>query len=139
MNPRAIDDLLGTILSQWYGTVALWAAPGELSEATCALCRTGIVADVIDHTVWPHDLVHTLNGALESAATQITTSLAEEESGCPTGDHQCARELLTGTMMEHVPDILDVLRECVTGKLDRYVGLELERGMRELHRTPDTH
>lgn len=138
MNPRAIDDLLGTILSEWYGRVALWAAPGQLSELTCVSCRTGMVAAVIDTTSWPHDLVHALDCALESAVTEISTSLAEEESGCPASDHRCARELVVGSLIDHAPDLLDVLRECVTGKMDQYVGLELERGLREVERMPDS-
>ena len=139
MNSRAIDDLLGTILAQWYGTVALWAAPGGLSEVTCVTCHIGMVSAVTDHTAWPHDLMHALNSALESAATEITESMAEEESGCPSADHRRARELLIGSLIDHVPDLLDVLRECVTARLDRYVGVELERGLRELDRMPDTH
>jgi hypothetical protein len=139
MNSRAIDDLLGTILSQWYGTVALWEAPGDLTDGTCGPCRSSLVSSAIDVTAWPHDLIHRLDSELHTAITHVSASIAEEESGCPSGDHRCAQELVGAALVEHTDDLLDVLNECVVPKLDRYVELELERGLSELNRMSDPH
>lgn len=139
MNSRAIDDLLGTILTQWYGAVALWEAPGVLTDGTCASCRSSLVASAIDVTAWPHDLIHRLNAELQMAITQVSASIAEEESGCPSGDHRCAEELVSSALVDHADDLLDVLNECVAPTLDRYVALELERGLHELDRLSDPH
>lgn len=137
MNLRAIDDLLETVLSQWYGTVALWTAPGELSDVTCATCGSGLVAGAIDVSAWPHDLVHALETSLEAAVELISASFAEDELGCAAADHRCARELVSGALTERAADLVDVLSQCVTGRIDRFVGLEVERGLRELDRLPD--
>lgn len=139
MNSRAIDDLLGTILTQWYGAVALWESPGLLTDSTCAACRSSLVASAIDVSAWPHDLIHRLNADLQATIAQVSASIAEEEAGCPSGDHRCAQELVTAGLVDHADDLLDVLNECVAPKLDRYVGLELERGLRELDRLSDPH
>lgn len=137
MNSRAIDDLLGTILTQWYGTVALWQAPGVLSDATCDPCRSSLVSAALDVSQWPHDLLHRLDSDLDDAATLIGESLAEDETGCASADHQCARELLRDALVAHSDDLLDVLTECVSPKLDRFVGLEVERALRELDTLSD--
>lgn len=139
MNSRAIDDLLGTILTQWYGAAALWEAPGALTDATCAPCTSSLVASAIDVTAWPHDLIHRLDSELHTVVTHVSASIAEEETGCPAGDHRCAQELVSAALVDHADDLLDVLMECVAPKLDRYVGLELERGLREFDRMSDPH
>ena len=139
MNSRAIDDLLGTILTQWYGAVALWEAPGMLTDGTCTRCRSSLVTAAIDVTAWPHDLIHRLDTELHAAITHVGASIEEEGAGGLKADHRGARQLVGLALVDHADDLLDVLNECVAPKLDRYVALELERGLREVDRLSDLH
>ncbi len=140
MNRPAIHDLLGTILSGWYARVAEWVPPGRLGPHTCTACTDSLLARVVDSRAWPHDLIHQLAVDLTEAAEEIADSMAEDllaVGGTLRDEDRRARRIVLATIAEHADDITDVLHECVTPRLDRHVGLEVERGLRELDWLPD--
>ena len=140
MNRPAISDLLGTILSGWYASVAEWVPPGRLGPHTCTACSDSLLARVVDVRAWPHDLIHQLAVDLTEAAEEIADSMAEDllaVGGTLRDEDRRARRIVLATIAEHADDITDVLGECVTPRLDRHVGLEVERGLRELDWLPD--
>lgn len=135
MNRPAIHDLLGTILSEWYARVAEWVPPGRLGPNTCTECSDSLLARVVDVHAWPHDLIHQLAVDVTEAAAQIADSMTEDllaVGGALRDEERRARRIVLATIAEHADDITDVLSECVTPRLDRHVGLEAERGLREL-------
>ncbi len=123
MNRSAIDDLLGGILSGWYESVADWVPPGHASARTCTTCGSSILADVVDVADWPHDLMHQLAGAVETAFLQILDSLVPP----PVASYDAVRRFMVDWLGGNSDDLLDVLRECVAPKLDEWVASELER------------
>jgi hypothetical protein len=142
VNRPAIHDLLGTILSAWYGSVAEWVPPGRLGPRTCTACGESLLARVMDVRAWPHDLIHELAVDLDAAAGEIADSMAEDAlavGGTLRDEDRRARRIVLATIAEQAGDITDVLSECVTPRLDRHIGLEAERGLRELDWLPDTH
>lgn len=130
MNRTAIDDLLCGIVSGWYESVADWAPPGQTSGLTCAACGHTLLAQVIDVREWPHDLMHQFAAELESASLHILD--ARHASG-DAGDGVVAleevRAYVAETITHQLDDILDVLEQCVTPRLDAYVGRRLARGL----------
>lgn len=132
MNRRAIHDLLGTILSTWYQSAAAWVPPGVLSAETCTTCSTSLLADAIDVSVWPHDLMHDLAASLNTAVDQISDSWADD--GCVDGYDEDGRRMCVFTLVHtevvgHREDLLDVLSECVEPKLVDYLAEETTRGI----------
>ena len=89
MNRPAIDDLLGSILSTWYESVAEWMPPGQLSATTCTTCSSTALACAVDVWRWPHDLTHQLGLMLESAIVTITESLEFELYAGEIGRASC--------------------------------------------------
>jgi hypothetical protein len=140
VNRPAIDDLLGTILYAWYQTVAAWEPPGQLTDRTCDTCSTSLLAEAVDISVWPHELMHALAGSLGIAVQQITQSRADD--GCCascTDDERgvCAITLVRASIIERRADLLDVLTECVEPTLEEYLATETARGL--LHLTEWTN
>jgi len=133
VNRPAIDDLLASILSSWYESVAEWMPPGQLSAATCSSCRGSALADVISIGEWPHDLMHQLATQYEEAIGIISESLEAETDpeivakrdahalGCPDGIAGCVRAHVISELHDQRADLLDVLCECVTPRLDEWV------------------
>lgn len=111
MNRPAIDDLLGSILSTWYESVAEWAPPGQLSPMTCTQCRSSLLSEIMDVAWWPHDLMHQLSTALDSAVETIS------ESQHPSD----ARDHVFTHLSTQMVDVVDVLNECVTPRLDEWI------------------
>lgn len=144
MNEAAIHDLLGTVLSGWYRSVAEWSPPGLLSGQHCQTCPSSLVARVIDVTPWPHDLVHQLAASLDIVVDQIAESVEEDAYAegaprhlrvAPEGSRlPHVRRLVLATIAENSADMLDVIRECVEPRLEAYLRSETERGLRELTR-----
>lgn len=130
MNRTAIDDLPCGIVSGWYESVADWAPPGQTSGVTCAACGDTLLAGVLDVRDWPHDLMHQFAAELESASLHILD--ARQGSGA-AGDGGAAleevRAYVAETVAVQIDDILDVLEQCVTPRLDAYVGRRLARGL----------
>lgn len=130
MNNTAIDDLLCGIVSGWYESVADWTPPGQTSGATCAACADTLLARVIDVREWPHDLMHQFAAELESASLHIL----DARHGYGTADGDAAaleevRDYVAAAITRQAEDILDVLEQCVTPRLDAYVGRRLARGL----------
>lgn len=132
MNRPAIRDLLGTVLCQWYQSAAAWVPPGVLSTRTCDTCAISLVADTIDLTQWPHDLMHELVSAVGTMAVQISESWAEDECADgydDVGRMKCVVTLVRSAVMEQRGDLLDVLEQCVEPALAEYVDTEAARGI----------
>lgn len=130
MNRTAIDDLLRGIVSGWYESAADWTPPGQLSGATCGACDDTLLAQVIEVRRWPHDLMHQLAADLESASLHILD--ARHDRDAPVADPSAlddVRAYVAGAIARQVDDILDVLEQCVSPRLDDYVGRRLARGL----------
>lgn len=133
MNRPAIDDLLGSILSTWYESVAEWTPPGQLSADTCTECRATALADTVDLSEWPHDLMHQLATSLEAAIVIIADSLETETDPKVVGKRDahldeceqplelCVRDYVARETARWSADLLDVLTECVTPRLDHWI------------------
>lgn len=133
MNRPAIDDLLGSILSTWYESVAEWMPPGQLSAVTCISCRSSALAAVITVGEWPHELMHQLASAYDEAIIIVTESLETETETeivakrdahareCPLPIGECVRQHVTSEIASQATDLLDVLNECVTPRLDDWI------------------
>jgi hypothetical protein len=147
----AIADYLGTVLLTWYRYAADWSPPGRMSAEVCLLCLESPFARLFDVERWPHDVVHQLVTSLATAADEICASIAEDqradlEPGSESELEERMRLRAISREVEHMVirsiaaqagDILDVMRECVTPRVDRYVEHELERAMFELGRSGD--
>jgi hypothetical protein len=129
VNRTAIDDLLCGIVSGWYESVADWTPPGQTSGATCAACGDTLLARVIDMRMWPHDLMHQFAAELESAAVQILDVRQEYGTTDAAAGLEEVRAHIAETVARQTDDILDVLEQCVTPRLDDYVGRRLARGL----------
>ena len=114
MNRPAIDDLLGSILSTWYESVAEWMPPGQLSAATCTSCRASLLGSVVELAAWPHDLMHQLSASLDSAIETIAE----------TQPVDAARDHVQAHLMGQTSDLMDVLNECVTPRLDDWISAQ---------------
>jgi hypothetical protein len=107
--------------------------PGQLSPATCVECRTSTLNAVIDTGNWPHDLMHQLGTALDGAAVTITESVEIDTdprirekfdahmSECSRPMIDCVRDYVAKQIRTHTVDLLDVLDECVTPRLDDWI------------------
>lgn len=130
MNRSAIDDLVGSIVCNWYGSAAQWNPPGRLDAHTCQSCPTAIVASVIDVAVWPHELMHDLTAALERAAAEIAASLESDPDHWPSADVAGDAQIrVRDSIVQHREDILDVLTQCVEPRLENWLHAELTRAM----------
>ncbi len=122
MNRTAIHDLLCGILSGWYESVADWTPPGQGSRRTCVACRDSLLSGVIPTAEWPHDLMHQLAESFESAALQIFDSIeVNPVDACEDGASlECVRTHVAAYLRTHAVDILDVLDECVTPRVEEF-------------------
>ncbi len=123
MNRSDIDDLLGSLLSGWYESIADWVPPGRGSAQLCVSCPSSILVQAVDVSEWPHDLVHQLAESLESALLQIVDSLPEP----PTLSYRHVEAYLASRVLRHAADLQDVFRECVEPRLDAWATAELQR------------
>lgn len=133
VNRPAIDDLLGSILSTWYESVAEWMPPGQLSADTCAECRSTALAFSFDMLAWPHELMHQLGASLDGAIAIITESLTDETdpvvlrrrdehlATCPQPLDLCVRDYVIREISERKEELTDVLEQCVTPRIDEWV------------------
>ncbi len=142
MNPRAIDDLLGTVLSTFYHSAAAWTPPGRLSDRTCVTCSASVLSDTIETWRWPHDLMHDLAISLGTVVDQIADSFVE--GGCcgvSVGDDDgaLAAAAVRAALAQHRLDVLDVLAECVDPRLDAYIATETARGLDAATQWPQGH
>ncbi|MDO7882843.1 hypothetical protein [Antiquaquibacter soli] len=123
MNRPAINDLLGGILSGWYESIAEWMPPGQWGADTCALCRTSLLADCVETSEWPHELIHQLASTLESLSLQVFDSLTVN------GSFEEVREYIASRVRDSADDLRDVLAECVEPRVEAWAQGELERGL----------
>lgn len=130
MNRTAIHDLLCGILSGWYESVAEWTPPGQGSRLTCVTCRENVLSGVIPTAEWPHDLMHQLGEAFETAALQIFDSIdTNPVDACEEGASlDCVRSHVAVYIGKHADDILDVLEQCVSPRIDEYAESAIARG-----------
>lgn len=139
MNPRAIDDLLCTVLSTFYRSAAAWMPPGRLSDHTCTICATSLLSEAVEVGRWPHELMHDLARSLETVAAQIADAYDDEEPNPDAVDGFAAIAVVRAAIAEHSADILDVLRECVEPRLEEYLAVECARGLGEATQWPQGH
>ncbi|MEQ1736289.1 MAG: hypothetical protein ABL886_07800 [Rhodoglobus sp.] len=141
MNPRAIDDLLSTMLAGFYRSAAAWTPPGRLSDRTCVTCSTSLLSEAIDTWRWPHDLMHDLTTSLTTVVAQIADSFADaDQCGLSPGEAELpAVVLVRSALAQHRLDVLDVLAECVEPRLDAYVASEGARGLDDAAQWPQGH
>ena len=148
MIDTAIADYLESVVRTWCSTAAAWAPPGDASDELCDDCIHSPFAVSLDLVGWPHAAVHPLITALEGVVTDVRISLTEEheeaiahdswtrgylglEHGCVAHD-RAAREYVGGRALAYYPLVQDVLLQCVTPRVRRYVTGEVERGMSSL-------
>lgn len=110
--------------------------PGRLSAATCSSCQDTVLAGVIRLGDWPHDLIHQLATQLESAIEIVTESLTidtdplvvdkvvEHRAVCALDLADCVRDFVSTEVESWSADLLDVLSECVTPRLDEWIAAE---------------
>lgn len=91
--------------------------PGQLSAATCTSCRESLLAEVLDVSAWPHDLMHQLNASLNSAIETIAETHFVDD----------ARDNVKTHLIAQAGDLLDVLHECVTPRLDDWISSQVIR------------
>ena len=133
MNRPAIDDLLSNVISTWCESVAEWVAPGALSGATCSSCRDTALAAVLNVADWPHDLIHQFATEVESSIAIVAESLRTEtdlhvigeieeyRQTCTKDVPDCVRDYVTRVLTSRSADLLDVLHECVSDRIDAWV------------------
>ena len=134
MQAPAIDDHVSSKLYAWYTLVSEWVPPGHGSTGVCAGCASSSLASKIDITVWPHDVIHLLVASLRSATADVEDSYREEFPWNSGSAAEVAREAVRSTLERHADDIVDVLDECLTDKLQSYLTEQVEAGMLELRR-----
>ena len=145
MNPRAIDDLLGTVLASFYHSAAAWAPPGELSDRTCATCSASLLSETIEIWRWPHDLMHRLAVSLSTVVDQVEDSLEDSLANADRceparGDENAlATAIVRSAIIQHRADVLDVLAECVEPGLHAYLESECSRGIDDAARWVQGH
>lgn len=120
-----VDDYIDGILSSWYTRAALWIPTGRPLDARCDLCHESALAEVIDLTFWPHDLVHHLVLAVAGAVQHVGASLSEELSpldprGAISIERTAARGMVIASLSAHSDEMLDVLEQCVRYRLDDF-------------------
>ena len=135
MKQLYVDDYVGTILSAWYTRAALWV-PGEGGpEAliSCELCSGSPLADVIDVTAWPHELIHHLAFTLGAALGHVEISVAEDSR---TGSAMSrltvpitARRMMTTSLRARSAEMSDVLENCVLYRIEDRELMDLERSL----------
>ncbi len=117
-----VDDHIGGILSSWYTRAALWVPPTRAITGRCELCHASALAEVIDLTFWPHDLVHHLAASVEAAVRHVGISLSEELSpvsapGAIAIERTAARGMVIASLEANAEGIRDVLEQCVVHRL----------------------
>ncbi len=141
MNPRAIDDLLSTVLSAFYRSAAAWTPPGRVSEGTCTNCSSSLLSELIDTWRWPHDLMHDLASSLTALVGQIAESSVDADRPRPPepDDLALAAASVRRALAPYRIDILDVLIQCVEPRLDAYLRSESLRGLGEVAQWAQGH
>jgi len=72
---------------------------------------------VVNVTDWPHDLIHQLATEIESAIAIVE----EYRQACTKDVPDCVRDYVTRVLTSRSADLLDVLHECVTDRIDAWV------------------
>lgn len=134
MQAPAIHDHVSSKLYAWYTLVSEWEPPGRGFTGICSECRSSALASTIDITVWPHDVIHLLVQSLRSAIADVEDSYREEFPWNAGSAAEVARAAVELTLEGHADDIVNVLDECLTDKLQCYLTEQVERGMLELRR-----
>ena len=147
---RALSDLLDSSLDGWYGYLSTWQPPGTTGWQVCDLCTSSPYSTVIGLAEWPHDVGHVLVRTLTSAADHVFESLADLSENRwrpaldgrePTVMELAARRdalerhavlLVLKGVARHTDSMINVLEECVTPRLERYVAIESELFLRAL-------
>ena len=111
---RHIDD----IVVEWYSNVARWQPPGQMSNSTCALCVSSPFSIELELANWPHDVTHALVVRLTDAV-EGTREL----------------ETILWALDRHRADIRDVLEQCVTDRLTRYLRGQAQLAVNEFEKT----
>lgn len=125
MQAPAIDDHVSTKLYAWYSLVHAWEPPGQGTTGICQECTQSALACTIDISAWPHDVIHSLVQSLRSAVSDVRDSYCEEFAWDSASAPTVARAAVRDALASHSSDILDVLDQCVTDKLDGWIAAQL--------------
>jgi hypothetical protein len=152
---RALSDLLESTLDGWYGYLSTWQPPGTTGWQVCELCTTSPYSTVIGLSEWPHDVGHVLVRNLTAAADRVFDSLEDlsEDRWRPSLDgreptivelaarrdalERHATLLVLKGVDRHAASMIDVLEECVSPRLERYLAVESELLIKALHEIQD--
>jgi hypothetical protein len=126
MQALAIDDHVTTKLYAWYTIVSEWEPPGEGFDGICAECAESALACSIDIAAWPHDVIHLLVVSLRSAIADVRDSYCEECSWDAAAAPEVARRAVADTLERHAADIVDVLEQCLSERLQDYLTRQVE-------------
>jgi hypothetical protein len=134
MQAPAIDDHVTTKLYAWYTIVSEWVPPGEGSTGICAECAGSALARTIDVTAWPHDVIHRLVESLRSATADVRDSYCEECPWDSASAPEVARLAVAEILARHASDIDDVLKQCLSERLQAYLTQQVEAAASTLRR-----
>ena len=116
----------------------------------CELCTTSPYSTVIGLADWPHDVGHVLVRTLTTAADHVFESLEDlsEDRWRPSIDgreptvielaarrdalERHATLLVLKGVARHSDSMVNVLEECVTPRLERYLAVESEQLIKAL-------
>jgi hypothetical protein len=152
---RALSDLLESTLDSWYGYLSTWQPPGTTGWQVCELCTSSPYSTVIGLSDWPHDVGHVLVRTLTTAADHVFDSLEDLSENRwrpstngrePTVVELAARRdalerhatlLVLKGVARHTDSMVNVLEECVTPRLERYLAVECELLIKDLQGIED--
>lgn len=129
MQAPAIDDHVSTTLYAWYTLVSEWEPPGKGSTGICRECAESALAVTIDIAAWPHDVIHALVESLRSVVRDVHDSYCEETERDSTPAPEGAGAAVRATLVRHAPDIIDVLKHCVSDRIDTWVAIQVEESV----------
>lgn len=127
MQTTAIDDHVTTKLYSWYTAVAQWKPPGEGFVGICSECAESAVADIVDVSAWPHHVIHLLVESLRSAVRDVQDSYAEECCCDAEVARVVAHRAVADALFRSAADIHDVLDKCLSGRVQNYLTVQVER------------
>lgn len=125
MNECAIDDLLTQSLNAWYSEVSEWMPDSTVSFRSCGACHWELRV-VIDPEEWPHELVDSLAAGVTRVVDQVTESEFEDHGGDRRDVEAAVRATVLAGLVRHRGDIVDVLEQCISYRVEAFEMLELE-------------